>query len=277
MIVIFIFVTDLDGTLLGHDNFDFEPIKAGLKSLLEAGHKLVLASSKTKAEIEDFCNNFGCRLPFVYENGAGFENIGFLSDLRTSSYSNRNSNAIRIKNLLAVWEKRIPLSLRRYCTFVKDMDQKAQETCLGLRGAALDRALNRFYSLPLIFSGTKLQLFELQQEVVKAGLSLQEGGRVSNLSGCHDKADYLSEIRNLTTQTKDVSVVIGLGDSKNDIEMLKQADVSCVIPNRDGTHLNLGEGIVPTIVAPRAAPLGWLDAALGSLALFSAKKGINYG
>ena len=111
----------------------------------------------------------------------------------------------------------------------------------------------------------------------KAGLSVQQGGRVYNLSGCHDKADYLPEIRKWASKAKDTPVLIVLGDSKNDIEMLKQADVSCVIPNENGDYLSIGNGNYPTIIAPRAAPLGWLDAVMEALSLFPVKEGVNYG
>ena len=75
-----------------------------------------------------------------------------------------------------------------------------------------------------------------------------------NLSGCHDKADYLSEIRGLVAQRRNVPVIVGLGDGKNDVEMLKKADISCVIPRENGSYLNLGRDISATIIAPRAAP-----------------------
>ena len=72
-------------------------------------------------------------------------------------------------------------------------------------------------------------------------------------------------------------MLIVLGDSKNDIKMLKQADVSCVIPNENGHLLSLGNGNYPTMIAPRAAPLGWLDAVMEALSLFPVKEGVNYG
>ena len=72
-------------------------------------------------------------------------------------------------------------------------------------------------------------------------------------------------------------MLIVLGDSKNDIQMLKQADVSCVIPNLNGCRLSLGNGIFPTIIAPRAAPLGWRDAVMEAMSLFPVKEGVNYG
>ena len=273
----FIFISDLDGTLLGHHDFDFSPIKSDITGLLDTGHLLVLASSKTKAEIENFCDQLGRKVPFIYENGAGVENFGIFCEFKEASLFDQNPKAIKTDELMVIWEREIPLSLRSYCHFIKDMDRSAQQACFGLRSSDLDSAMKRSFSLPFNFSGAVSHIRELHYLAAQAGLSVQQGGRVYNLSGCHDKADYLPEIRKLATKSKDKPLLIVLGDSRNDIKMLKQADVSCIIPDKNGDYLSLGEGISPTIFAPRVAPLGWLDAVMEALSLFPVKKGVNYG
>ena len=137
--------------------------------------------------------------------------------------------------------------------------------------------MERSFSLPFTFSGPDSAVQKLKYFTAEAGLSVQQGGRVYNLSGCHNKADYLPKIRRWATNAKATPILIALGDSMNDIKMLRQADVSCVIPNRNGRCLSFGDGNYPTIIAPRAAPLGWLDAVMEALALFPVRKGVNYG
>ena len=273
----FILISDLDGTLLGHHDFDFDLIKSDIINLLDSGHLLVLASSKTKVEIESFCDELGRSVPFIYENGAGVENFCLISGCEAPLNSHQNPKAIRTDALLSVWERYIPLGLKSRCHFIKDMDRGDQQALLGLGTTALDRAMKRSFSLPFTFSGPVSDVQKLKYLAKKAGLSVQQGGRVYNLSGCHDKADYLPEIRKWASKAKDTPVLIVLGDSKNDIEMLKQADVSCVIPNENGDYLSIGNGNYPTIIAPRAAPLGWLDAVMEALSLFPVKEGVNYG
>ena len=273
----FILISDLDGTLLGQHSFDFDLIKSEIISLLDSGHLLVLASSKTKVEIESFCDELGRSVPFIYENGAGFENFSLISGCEAPLNSHQNPKAIQIDALLTIWERYISFGLKSQCHFVKDMDSGAQQACLGLGTTALDKAMKRSFSLPFTFSGPASDVQKLKYLAAKAGLSVQQGGRVYNLSGCHDKADYLPEIRKWMTKLKTAPVLIVLGDSKNDIKMLKQADISCVIPNENGQFLRLGNGNYPTIIAPRAAPLGWLDAVMEALSLFPVKEGVNYG
>ncbi|MAU78340.1 MAG: hypothetical protein CMN48_05175 [SAR116 cluster bacterium] len=273
----FILISDLDGTLLGHHDFDFDLIKSDIINLLDSGHLLVLASSKTKVEIKGFCDALGRNVPFIYENGAGVENFCLINGCEAPLNSHQNPKAIRTDALLSVWERYIPLGLKSRCHFIKDMDRGDQQALLGLGATALDRAMKRSFSLPFTFSGPVSDVQKLKYLAKKAGLSVQQGGRVYNLSGCHDKADYLPEIRKWASKAKDTPVLIVLGDSKNDIEMLKQADVSCVIPNENGDYLSIGNGNYPTIIAPRAAPLGWLDAVMEALSLFPVKEGVNYG
>ena len=273
----FILISDLDGTLLGHHDFDFDLIKSDIISLLDSGHLLVLASSKTRIEIEAFCDQLGRRVPFIYENGAGVENFSLFSECEVSLNSHQNPKAIRIDALLTIWERYISLDLKSRCHFVKDMDRGAQQACLGLGTLALDRAMKRSFSLPFTFSGSESDVQKLKYLTAEAGLSVQLGGRVYNLSGCHDKADYLPEIRKWASKVKITPVLIVLGDSKNDMKMLKQADISCVIPNENGDLLSLDDGNYPTIIAPRAAPLGWLDAVMEAMSLFPVKEGVNYG
>ena len=273
----FILISDLDGTLLGHHDFDFDLIKSDIINLLDSGHLLVLASSKTKVEIKGFCDALGRNVPFIYENGAGVENFCLINGCEAPLNSHQNPKAIRTDALLSVWERYIPLGLKSRCHFIKDMDRGDQQALLGLGTTALDRAMKRSFSLPFTFSGPVSDVQKLKYLAKKAGLSVQQGGRVYNLSGCHDKADYLPEIRKWASKAKGTPVLIVLGDSKNDIEMLKQADVSCVIPNENGDCLSIGNGNYPTIIAPRAAPLGWLDAVMEALSLFPVKEGVNYG
>ena len=45
-------MTDLDGTLLGHEDFGFAPIRDRLLDLIDSGIKIVPNSSKTRREID---------------------------------------------------------------------------------------------------------------------------------------------------------------------------------------------------------------------------------
>ena len=58
-----IFITDLDGTLLGHDDFGFAVIRDNILSFLERGVAIIPNSSKTRREIEHFAASWVSRSP----------------------------------------------------------------------------------------------------------------------------------------------------------------------------------------------------------------------
>ena len=91
--------------------------------MLDSGHLLVLASSKTKVEIESFCDELGRSVPFIYENGAGVENFSMISECEVRLNSHQNPKAIRTDALLTSWERCISLDLKSRGHFVKDMDE----------------------------------------------------------------------------------------------------------------------------------------------------------
>ena len=64
-------ITDLDGTLLDHDTYSFEPARPALARLKRDNIPLVLNSSKTAAEIIELRKMLGNHDPFVVENGTG--------------------------------------------------------------------------------------------------------------------------------------------------------------------------------------------------------------
>ena len=133
----FIFITDLDGTLLGTHDLDFGPIKCDVTSLLDDGHLLVFASSKTQVELEQFCDDLGRKIPYIYENGAGSGYFDLFGECGVGSILQQNPKAISADALFATWEQHIPTALKTCCFFVKDMDKGAQRACLGLKEEAL--------------------------------------------------------------------------------------------------------------------------------------------
>ena len=66
---IFIF-TDLDGSLLNHNNFEFKEIKDFILDCIKNGIKIIPNTSKTNSEIQVFLDQLGQNLPFIVENGA---------------------------------------------------------------------------------------------------------------------------------------------------------------------------------------------------------------
>ena len=63
--------SDLDATLLDHENYSFNPAIPALKLLENKRIPLILASSKTYQEMIAIKKSMGNHYPFIYENGSG--------------------------------------------------------------------------------------------------------------------------------------------------------------------------------------------------------------
>ncbi|MGB2374896.1 MAG: HAD hydrolase family protein, partial [Porticoccaceae bacterium] len=62
--------TDLDGSLLDHDSYSFEPAKNLLLELESAAIPVIPITSKTFAEVKNLRIKLGNQHPFIVENGA---------------------------------------------------------------------------------------------------------------------------------------------------------------------------------------------------------------
>lgn len=63
--------TDLDGTLLDHESYDWSPARQALNRLAALGALVVPATSKTRAEVAPLMAALGLTGPAIVENGAG--------------------------------------------------------------------------------------------------------------------------------------------------------------------------------------------------------------
>ena len=274
-----IFISDLDGTMLGQTDFRFDEIKDAIIELVATGISLIPASSKTKPEIENFCRLLGVNLPFICENGAALVNSHLLHPQDEHNGTPEDSHTLGRdpKILLAEWRDEIPEILRGMCAFLDDMETAKQQTILALEGEALVRAMDRSYSSLFTFHGTVADFCALQEQVQKAGLMVQCGGRVCALSAQHDKASYHHMIRQTVADEGDAPILVGFGDALNDVSMLQSCDIACVIPRPDSQPLILPKPPQMLVQAEIVAPLGWLESARQALDLIEQKYGEQNG
>ena len=270
-----IFMTDLDGTLLGHDDFDFALIRDDLKALIGRGIKIMPNSSKTRREIDSFCTALGTRLPYVYENGAGVGNADLICP--TARGQSWRPHGVSLKELRAVWTQSICPKLSEKCRFLTDLPQREQTRLLGLQGNALALALRREHSSPFVFSGSSEEFTELSRQASQAGLAVKRGGRVCNLSGGHDKSGYIFALRAAHRKTGSRLCIVGFGDGENDIGMLQQSDVACVIPRPGADALRLPYPPPRVVTASQPAPKGWREAAMKALQMIGKEEAGYHG
>ena len=160
-----IFITDLDGTLLGHDDFGFAVIREDILSFLERGVAIIPNSSKTRREIEHFCGELGVTLPFVCENGAALVNANLLWGTPDALAPRQIDAGISVERLMNMWVHAVEPGLRMRCDFLDAMEEAEQSRILGLSGDHLARALAREFSVLFLFNGEEGEFLRLLHRV----------------------------------------------------------------------------------------------------------------
>ena len=228
MIKKIIIFTDLDGTLLHRETFEFENIKQYIQNLLSKNISIIPNSSKTKAEILNFCHELKEELPFIAENGAAIYKMNLInSDFPEKIILSRDKDEI-----LNVFLKKIPKKFISKCKFVLKLKKDEQLKIFGLSEKQLSYASDREFSVPLIFKGNKVEKNNLFKLASDMGLTMQEGGRVINLSDNISKSFAMKKVKRIFEKTEKHELkIIGVGDNFNDLDMLKNSDIACLVFN----------------------------------------------
>ena len=227
-------VTDLDGTLMD-ENYDISPAKKTLNMLSELHIPVIPCTSKTASEVRYFRNENGLKDPFIVENGAAiygcYENNSLEWELILGkSYS-------ELKVILMNIAKKINFNL----TPLNDLNKSQIFELTGLSDQGIIRALDRQWSVP--FLNPPDHIFEEIKVICKSyNVHIFKGNRMSHLLSCEShKGQAVNKLKDYL-QNKDVKV-IALGDSQNDLPLLEYADISIVIPGKNGPNKYLQNGI----------------------------------
>jgi len=255
--------TDLDGTLLDHHTYDFEPALPALRRLAARGFPLIFCTSKTRAETEYWRARTGNRWPFVAENGGAVY-------LPPGSFPFPVPGAVR-RGEYEVLEFGVP-----YSHLVEALRQAEQRSGCRIRPfhrlnaeqiaaltalttAQAELAAQREYDEPFeILDPQRADL--LLQEIERQGLRWTRGGRFYHITGNNDKARAVRALTALYRRVEPALVAIALGDGLNDAAMLAAADQAVVMPSAQSSRLL--EMVPGARLAPEPGPAGWARAIL---------------
>lgn len=209
--------TDLDGTLLDHDSYRWDAARPMLDRLRRAGIPVVLASSKTAAEMIPLRAAMALGpVPMICENGAGL--VG--ADNRAAAQPGPHA---RLRATLA----RIAPGLRADFEGFSDMAPARLAELTGLPPEAAALAARRQFSEPGVWHGDAESRARFVRALAAAGIAARQGGRFLTLSFGGTKADRMAEISDRYGNPPTVA----LGDAPNDAEMLQAADHAILIAN----------------------------------------------
>ena len=248
-----IIFTDLDGSLLHRDNFKFDEIKDYIKNLIDNGVIIIPNTSKTEKEIEEFIKELGKELPFISENGSSIHGLNLIN----ANFPNKIILSRDKEELIKIFDSKVPDNLKAKCKFISDMNSKQQNNIFGLQGNDLKNALNRKYTIPFLFEGDNLEKNKLLKILKSSSLTMQEGGRVLNLGDKTDKVKSMNQVLKIYKKVENKIKVIGVGDNFNDLDMLRNCDIPCLVFNdqfkQDQININ------NLIFSNKPSPEGWAD------------------
>ena len=248
-------VTDLDGTLLDHHTYSYAAAAPVLAEIRRRRIPLILASSKTRAEMEVLHRALGLSDPFICENGAA---------ICTPAVAGIDVEALappRSQVLSVLAELRARYHYR--FTGFADSDVAAIAEMTGLDSESAALAAQREFSEPLRWEDTAERLAAFSDEIARRDLIAQQGGRFLSVSGPVDKGAALNRLKQRYSETS-APAVVALGDSPNDTNMLAAADIAVIIKSARSDSM-IVEGPERVIRTVRSGPAGWQQAVSGLL------------
>ena len=248
--------SELDGSLLDHDTYDWTPAQPSLDALRERGIPLVLVSSKTLAELEHYQSEFGLQHPVVAENGAAIHvPPGYFRD------SNVVAGVATSRDDIQSTYRRVKAELNCQCEAFFELGTSGIMEATGLSREQATLAQERLGSEPVLWLDTEERLGSFEQAVRQDGLRCVRGGRFVHLMGATDKAEAVGKLieayRNEWPGCTITSV--SLGDGPNDLGMLACTDVGVIIPGKHNQPMPLESG--NRVLKPESrGPAGWNEA-----------------
>ncbi len=249
-----IIFTDLDGSLLDKDTFEFNEIEDYFRELISKGIKIIPNSSKTEAELLDFNEQNNLDLSFITENGSSIHGLNKIhQNLPDKIIISRTIDEIR-----NIYEENISLDFKNKITHILELEREKQQKILGLPLDKIKLAIKRDHSIPIKFNGTEIEKNEFIKIMKNSGLTIQTGGRIMNVCDNVNKSKAMSRaLQLIRKQLDDEIITIGVGDNENDIEMIKQTDYPCLVKNEnfDSSLINIDN----LIKSDEPSPKGWSD------------------
>lgn len=276
--------TDLDGTLLDTD-YSFDDAIPALNMIRKKSVPLIICSSKTRAEVEHYRIRLDNDAPFITENGAGIfvphDYFGPEPWPALSSAQTGNGPCCRLVDeagyhvikLGADYPKlrRALKTLRSEGFQVRgfgDMTAREISDLTGLDLPEAEMARSREFDEPFLFQGDELSRKALEESIHRQGFNLTQG-EILHITGQNDKGKATGVIMNIFEQCGTRPISIALGDSPNDLEMLRHVTYPVQVQKKDGSYDERIQ-VDGLIKAGGIGPKGWSKAVISLLEALTA-------
>jgi Cof subfamily protein (haloacid dehalogenase superfamily) len=260
-----LYVSDLDGTLLGSDGKLSDFSRENLRQLLEAGLNFTIASARAINEIQPVLGDLPIKLPVIAINGA------YLTDYKTGKHLQINAmeksaaqaifDIVRKKNL---WPFVCTFNGREDCLYYQTLTHPAMHWYCQALSALDDKRLRKTPSLAGVLNETIISLAVMGDREpvgeIAAALDGQFPGQLENFYfenpyspgywwlTIHDKkackSIALRELLEMTGFKRERLTVFG--DHINDIRMLELAASAVAVENAEKEVKLVADEIIGT-------------------------------
>ncbi|NQX89839.1 MAG: HAD-IIB family hydrolase [Halioglobus sp.] len=256
--------SDLDGSLLDHFSYSYEAALPLIDALEHLGIPLILASSKTKAEMLALRDVLHNKHPFIIENGAAV--------CIPRDYFTDNAEKTTLQGQYRVHE--MAPRRERWLTALADLRKEFAGQFLsfhtagtagivemtGLTEQQAEAAGARGYSEPVQWMGTPRGERQFAQRLRESGATVTRGGRFLTVTGDCDKGRAMAWLLNIYRQRYPGECIeeLAVGDSDNDRPMLEVARTALLIrsPVHDYPTLHKNRDVLHS---EKYAPAGWTE------------------
>ncbi|MHB8091294.1 MAG: HAD-IIB family hydrolase [Syntrophales bacterium] len=226
--------TDLDGSLLNHDDYSYEAALPALEKIKAANIPLIIVTSKTRGEVEPLQRELDISAPFIVENGGGIffpespELKNPVDGEKVEKYTVLGLGATYrdIRKFFAKVASRF--SIRGF----GDMTAAEIANLTGLPEIDVELARRREFTEPFL-AENESDIGKIEKLALLEGLKITKGGRFFHLIGLgQDKGIAVKKVIDIyrNNGNQETLVTIGIGDSENDLPMLQQVDIPVLIP-----------------------------------------------
>lgn len=262
--------TDLDGTLLDFNNYSYSTISTILPKLEEREISVVFCSSKTKAEQEYYRSALDNQHPFITENGSAiFIPVNYfpnevISQIKSKYQIEKKKDYWIIQLGESYLSVRKEIEKARNQVGIKlwgygDLSMDEIQGLTHLNAEFAQRAANRDYSETLLKGDKEGKPFQDFVTLLKQrGLTCVSGGKFHTVMGVDsDKGRAVEVLSGLYKQTFGEMVTIGIGDSANDIPLLKAVDKAYLVQKPGGYWSEINDETISKV--EKVGPEGWME------------------
>ncbi|TWT62818.1 HAD-IIB family hydrolase [Rubinisphaera italica] len=240
--------TDLDGCLLNHGDYSYEPALPVLDHLQKLQIPLVLCSSKTEAEMRPLAEELDASPTIICENG------GVVCWDAAGDRTVLGADREKILDVLSDCKQQYQFSSFR------DLGVEGIVRATGLSIERANLAAQRYCTEPMLWEDDDARIEPFREELQKHQLQLTRGGRFWHVAGQTDKGRGAAAVYQRISDSCDKTLTsVALGDSPIDQPMLEWANIAVVVPAPDGT-IRLHFEHPHKIIAAFPGSKGWAEA-----------------